>query len=122
MLGVDVLKPYDLYVPLIDNVDMTFEYEKAKETVLTSLSVLGEDYVSVVEESFKDGWIDVYENEGKRSGAYSWGTYDSKPYILLNYHDKLSDMFTLTHEMGHSMHSYYTRKINLLFMVTTVFL
>jgi oligoendopeptidase F len=110
MLGVDTLRPYDLYVPLIDNVDMTFDYEKAKETVLTSLEVLGKDYVSVVENSFKDGWIDVYENEGKRSGAYSWGTYDSKPYILLNYHNKLSDMFTLTHEMGHSMHSYYTRK------------
>lgn len=110
MLGVDVLKPFDLYVPLIDDVDMTFEYEKAKETVLTSLSVLGDDYTSVVEKSFTDGWIDVYENEGKRSGAYSWGTYDSKPYIMLNYHDKLSDMFTLTHEMGHSMHSYYTRK------------
>lgn len=110
MLGVDELKPFDLYVPLIDDVDMAFEFDKAKDTVLDSLQVLGKDYTSVVEKSFTDGWIDVYENEGKRSGAYSWGTYDSKPYILLNYHDKLSDMFTLTHEMGHSMHSYYTRK------------
>lgn len=110
MLGVDELKPFDLYVPLIADVDMSFEYDKAKTTVLDALQVLGKDYVSVVENSFKDGWIDVYESEGKRSGAYSWGTYDSKPYILLNYHDKLSDMFTLIHEMGHSMHSYYTRK------------
>jgi len=110
MLGVDELRPYDLYVPLIDNVDMAFDYESGKQTVLDSLQVLGDDYTSVVEKSYTDGWIDVYENEGKRSGAYSWGTYDSKPYILLNYHDKLSDVFTLTHEMGHSMHSYYTRK------------
>lgn len=110
MLGVETLKPYDLYVPLIDDVDMNFTYEEAQEHVLKSLDILGKDYTDVVESSFTDGWIDVYENVGKRSGAYSWGTYDSKPYILLNYHDQLNDMFTLTHEMGHSMHSYYSRK------------
>lgn len=110
LLGVEELRPYDLYVPLIDDVDMSFTYEEAKGHVLKSLEVLGEDYTNIVKESYEDGWIDVYENVGKRSGAYSWGMYDSKPYILLNYHDKLGDMFTLTHEMGHSMHSYYTRK------------
>lgn len=110
MMAVDELRPYDLYVPLIEDVEMEFPYEEAKQTVLESLQVLGSDYCNTVKKSFTDGWIDVYENVGKRSGAYSWGMYDSKPYILLNYHDKLNDMFTLTHEMGHSMHSYYTRK------------
>lgn len=110
MLGVDKLRPFDLYVPLIDDVDMKYTYEEAQGTVLESLKILGDDYLETVENSFKDSWIDVYENEGKRSGAYSWGTYDSKPYILLNYHDELGDVFTLTHEMGHSMHSYLTRK------------
>ncbi|MBN2796362.1 MAG: oligoendopeptidase F [Clostridia bacterium] len=110
LLGVDSLKPYDLYVPLIEDVDMSYPYEEAQGHVLKSLEILGKDYTEVVENSFTDGWIDVYENVGKRSGAYSWGTYDSKPYILLNYHDQLNDMFTLTHEMGHSMHSYYSRE------------
>lgn len=110
MLKLDTLRPYDIYVPLIEDVDLKFPFEEAKLTVLDSLKALGEEYYSVVKNSFTDGWIDVYETKGKRSGAYSWGMYDSKPYILLNYHDTLSDMFTLTHEMGHSMHSYYTRK------------
>jgi oligoendopeptidase F len=110
MLGVEKLRPFDLYVPLVGSVDMSYTYDEAQEIVLDSLKVLGKDYTSVVEKSYTDGWIDVYENKGKRPGAYSWGMYDSKPYILLNYHDKLNDMFTLTHEMGHSMHSYYTRK------------
>lgn len=110
MLGVEKLRPFDLYVPLIEDVDMKYTYSDAQNTVLESLHILGADYTETVKSSFSDGWIDVYENIGKRSGAYSWGTYDSKPYILLNYHDELGDMFTLTHEMGHSMHSYYTRK------------
>lgn len=110
MLGVESLRPFDLYVPLIDDVDMKFTFEEGKKMMLESLEILGDDYVSTVKGSFEDSWMDVYENEGKRSGAYSWGTYDSKPYILLNYHDELGDVFTLTHEMGHSMHSYYTRK------------
>lgn len=110
MLGVEKLRPFDLYVPLIEDVDMKYTYSDAQKTVLESLHILGADYTETVKSSFSDGWIDVYENVGKRSGAYSWGTYDSKPYILLNYHDELGDMFTLTHEMGHSMHSYYTRK------------
>lgn len=110
LLGVESLRPFDLYVPLIDDVDMNYKYEEAKEHVLASLSILGDDYTDVVSKAYNDGWIDVYENVGKRSGAYSWGTYDSKPYILLNYHDQLNDVYTLTHEMGHSMHSYYSRE------------
>lgn len=110
VLGVDTLKMYDLYTPIISSVDMKFSYEEAKKEVLESLKPLGAKYVSVVEKAFEDKWIDVYENTGKRSGAYSWGTYDSKPYILLNYHETVDNMFTLTHEMGHSMHSYLTHE------------
>lgn len=110
MLGVDTLRPFDLYVPLLKDVDMKYSFDHAQEVVLESLEVLGDTYTSTVKNSFSDAWIDVYETLGKRSGAYSWGMYSSKPYILLNYHDELSDVFTLTHEMGHSMHSYYTRK------------
>lgn len=110
ILGVDELHMYDVYTPIVKDVEMTIPYEEAKDIVLKSLSPLGKDYTDVVERSFKENWIDVYENKGKRSGAYSWGTYDSKPYILLNHHDTLDNMFTLTHEMGHSMHSYLTRE------------
>lgn len=109
-LGLKELHMYDLYTPIIKDVDMKISYDKAKEMVLESLKPLGENYTSVVKNSFTDGWIDVYENIGKRSGAYSWGTYDSKPFILLNYHETLDNAFTLTHEMGHSMHSYLTRQ------------
>lgn len=109
-LGVDELHMYDVYTPIVKNVDMKVPYKEATETVLKAFKPLGDKYCSVVENSFKDGWIDVYENVGKRSGAYSWGTYDSKPFILLNYHDTLDNMFTLAHEMGHSMHSYLTRE------------
>lgn len=109
-LGVEELHMYDLYTPIIKDVDMKINYEEAKDMVIKSLKPLGEKYVSTVENSFTDGWIDVYENIGKRSGAYSFGTYDSKPFILLNYHDTLDNAFTLTHEMGHSMHSYLTRE------------
>lgn len=109
LLEVDQLHMYDVYPSMIKDVEMKIPYESAKETVLHSIKPLGDDYVSVVKKSYEDGWIDVYENEGKRSGAYSFGSYDSKPYILLNYQNTLDDAFTLTHEMGHSMHSYYTR-------------
>ncbi|WP_430885670.1 oligoendopeptidase F [Fusibacter sp. JL216-2] len=109
-LGVDALHMYDVYTPIVKNVDMKVPYEKATETVLKALAPLGQTYCSVVEKAYEEGWIDVYENVGKRSGAYSFGTYDSKPFILLNYHDTLDNMFTLAHEMGHSMHSYMTRK------------
>lgn len=109
-LGVDALHMYDVYTPIVKNVDMKVPYKKATETVLKALAPLGQTYCSVVEKAYEEGWIDVYENVGKRSGAYSFGTYDSKPFILLNYHDTLDNMFTLAHEMGHSMHSYMTRE------------
>ncbi len=101
---------YDVYTPIVKNVDMKVSYDQATKTVLKAFKPLGEKYCSVVDQAFREGWIDVYENVGKRSGAYSFGTYDSKPFILLNYHDTLDNMFTLAHEMGHSMHSYMTRE------------
>lgn len=109
LLEVDELHMYDVYPSIIKDVDMKIGYDEAKDIVLDSIKPLGEDYVSVVKSAYDQGWIDVYENEGKRSGAYSFGSYDSKPYILLNYQNTLDDAFTLTHEMGHSMHSHYTR-------------
>jgi oligoendopeptidase F len=109
LLGVDALHMYDVYPSIIKDVKMEIPYESAKEMVLNSLEPLGSDYVETVKRAYEDRWIDVYENQGKRSGAYSFGAYDSKPYILLNYQETLDDVFTLTHEMGHSMHSYYTR-------------
>lgn len=110
VLGLDELHMYDLYTPMISEVDMKVDYEQAKDMLIDGLKPLGEEYMSVVESGLSSKWIDVYENEGKRSGAYSWGTYTSNPYILLNYHSTLDNVFTLAHEMGHSMHSYYTHK------------
>src|SRR5690625_6893506 len=101
---------YDLYTPLVQDVDMKIPSENAKEHVLHSLAPLGEEYVQIVKEGFQNRWIDVEENKGKRSGAYSSGSYGTNPYILLNWQDNVNDMFTLTHELGHSVHSYYTRK------------
>lgn len=110
VLGLDELHLYDIYTPIVPNVNFDIPYDEAKNMVTESLSVLGEKYQNTIRAAFNEGWIDVYEAEGKRSGAYSWGTYDSKPYILLNYKDNMNSMFTLTHELGHSMHSYLTRK------------
>lgn len=110
LLGVDELHMYDVYVPLVKDTDMHFTYEEGKQVVKDSLHPLGEDYLKVVEEAYQNRWIDVYENVGKRSGAYSSGTYGTNPYILLNYQDNLDNVYTLTHEMGHSVHSYYSRK------------
>src|SRR5699024_797874 len=109
VLKVDKLHMYDLYTPLVKDIDMTIPYEDAKEYVLKGLKPLGEDYSSILEEGFKNRWIDVVENKGKRSGAYSSGAYGTNPYILLNWQDNLNDLFTLVHELGHSVHSYYTR-------------
>ncbi|AFS77980.1 oligoendopeptidase F [Gottschalkia acidurici 9a] len=109
LLEIDELHMYDLYTPIIKEVDMKIPYEEAKEIVLKGLTPLGKDYTDIVNTGFNSRWIDVYENRGKRSGAYSWGTYDSDPFILLNYHDTLDNVFTLAHEMGHSMHSYYSK-------------
>ncbi len=110
LLGYDKLHMYDLYVPLVEASDTKYSFEKAKETVAFALAPMGEEYVSVLKEGFENGWIDVYENENKRSGAYSWAAYGTHPYVLLNHQDDLESMFTLAHEMGHAIHSYYSNK------------
>ena len=108
VLGVDELHMYDLYVPMVAAADRRYTYEEAKAIVLEGLEPLGEEYLSLLKQGFDSRWIDVYENEGKRSGAYSWGTYGSHPYVLLNFHGTLNDVFTLAHEMGHSIHTWYS--------------
>ena len=109
LLGVDELHMYDLYVPVVDGVEMKFTFEEAKEIALKALAPLGEDYLNLLREGFANGWIDVYENEGKRSGAYSAGAR-VHPYVLLNFKGTLDDVFTLVHEMGHSIHSDLSNK------------
>lgn len=109
-LGLDEVHMYDLYTPIVKDVDMKIPFEEGKEIVLKGLNELGEEYVNIVREGLNNRWVDVYENRGKRSGAYSWGTYDSNPFILLNYQDTLDNVFTLAHELGHSLHSYYSKK------------
>ena len=107
-LQLDALRMYDLYTPIVSDAAMTFTYEEAKQTVLEALAPMGAEYTALLQKGFDERWIDVYENEGKHSGAYSWGAYGTKPYVLLNYQDTLDDMFTLAHEMGHSLHSWYS--------------
>ena len=109
-LGVGELHMYDIYTPMIADVAKKISFEEAKETVLKALAPLGEDYVNKVKEGFENRWIDVYENQGKRSGAYSAGAYGCHPYVLLNYNGTLDDMFTLAHEMGPAMHSNYSNE------------
>lgn len=113
ILNLDELHLYDIYTPLIKNFDKKYPYEEAKETVLKALSILGEDYISTLAKGLENNWVDVYPSPSKRTGGYSGGSYDTAPYILLNYQEKYDDMSTLAHEAGHSMHSYYTRKNNL---------
>ena len=110
MLGVDELHMYDVYMPMVADFDRKYSYEEAKELSLKALAPLGEEYLSVVREAYANRWIDVVENEGKRGGAYSSGVYGVHPYMLLNYTDTLDDVFTLVHEMGHSMHTWYSEK------------
>ncbi|MGY0692694.1 oligoendopeptidase F [Virgibacillus sp. FSP13] len=110
VLDLDELHMYDMYTPLVKDVDMEIPYEQAQEYVLKGLAPLGEEYVSILKEGYENRWIDVEENKGKRSGAYSSGAYGTHPYILLNWQDNVNDLFTLAHELGHSVHSYYTRK------------
>lgn len=109
VLGVDELHMYDIYTPIIKDTDIKVPYEKAQDIIIEGLHPLGENYLDVLKEGFNNRWIDVYENRGKRSGAYSFGTYDSKPFVLLNYHETLDNVFTIAHEMGHSIHSYFTK-------------
>ena len=109
MLGVDELHYYDMYPSLVKNVDLKYTYDEATEIVKKSLAALGEEYVATLDKAFNERWIDVYPNTGKRSGAYSNGAgYAIHPYILLNYNGKYNDMSTLTHELGHTMHSYFS--------------
>ena len=110
ILGLKEMHMYDLYVPLIKDVQKDIPYEKAQATVLAALNPLGKEYQALLKKGFTEGWIDVYENQGKRKGAYSWGAYGTDPYVLLNYNNTLNDVFTLAHEMGHSLHSYYSHQ------------
>ena len=112
VLGVDELHLYDVYANLIKVGDFKYNFDDACGIVENALSVLGEEYVGILKNGIKNRWIDVYPNRGKRTGGYSSGSYDTNPYILLNYQDKYDDMSTLAHELGHSMHSYYTRENN----------
>ena len=110
LLNVDKMHMYDLYAPLIDVPKENIEFKEGVELIKTALKPLGEEYLQIFQEGIDSGWIDVYENKGKRGGAYSFGTYDNMPYVLLNYNNTLNDVSTLAHEMGHSLHSYYSKK------------
>lgn len=112
VLGLTELHLYDLYANLIESAEKKYTFEEAKDIVLNALKPLGENYVKDATKAFTERWVDVYPNETKRSGAYSGGCYDTYPYMLLNYQGRLNDVSTLAHELGHSMHSYYSRKNN----------
>lgn len=107
-LKVDELHFYDIYAPMVEDISWKITYEEAREIVIKALEPMGEEYVSHIKEGFDNGWVDVYENTGKRSGAFSWGAYGIHPYVFLNYQNTLNDVFTLIHEMGHAMHTYYS--------------
>ncbi len=110
IMQLDEVRIYDLYAPLAAEAELTVSYEEAQQIALAAFAPLGAEYVAAVEQTFRSRWIDVYENVGKRSGAYSDGSYTTAPFILLNYQNRLDDLFTLAHELGHSMHSYFTRR------------
>lgn len=110
VLELDEVHMYDLYTPLIKDVKMEVTYDEAKDYILKGLEPLGEEYQSILKEGFENRWVDIHENKGKRSGAYSSGTYGTNPYILMNWQDNVNNLFTLAHEFGHSVHSYYTRE------------
>jgi oligoendopeptidase F len=110
ILGLDDLRIYDLYVPLSNSRGPTFSYDEARELLVEGSAAFGHEYVSALREGLESGWIDVFETRGKRSGAYSWGSYGTHPYVLMNYHGTLDHLFTFTHEMGHAMHHYYTAR------------
>lgn len=115
LLGVEELHMYDLYTPMVEQEESEITYPMAEKEIAEALQVLGEDYVSVLKEGFENRWIDKYENEGKRSGAYSAGNYTTHPFVLMNYQYNLDSEFTLAHEMGHALHSYYSAKNNNIF-------
>ncbi len=108
LLGYEELHMYDVYVPMVETPDKKYSFEEAKEMVKRALAPLGKEYQALLQEGFDNRWIDVYENEGKRTGAYSWGAYGTHPYVLLNFHGSLNDVFTLAHEMGHALHSWHS--------------
>jgi oligoendopeptidase F len=110
LLGLDDMKMYDLYTPLVKNVKFEMPYEEAKQWMVKALQPMGETYMNVVNEGLNNGWVDVYENKGKRSGGYSSGGHLTNPFILLNWSDTVSDLYTLVHEFGHSAHSYFSRQ------------
>lgn len=110
MLNVDELHMYDLYTPIVKDIELKIPYEEAKKIIIQGLQPLGEEYIETLKNGLESRWIDVYENKGKTSGAYSWGSYGTNPYILLNYQGKVGDLFTVAHELGHSMHSHYSHK------------
>ncbi|MBO4283094.1 MAG: oligoendopeptidase F [Clostridia bacterium] len=107
-LGLCEIDVFDLYVPMVDDVDFKMPYETAKKLVREALAPLGEDYCRVLDRAFSEGWIDVYENKGKEAGAFATGVFGAHPYVMLNYTDTLDDAYTLAHELGHAMHSYYS--------------
>ncbi|KAF9404387.1 hypothetical protein HW555_014361 [Spodoptera exigua] len=109
LLKLDELHMYDMYTPILGEASIRYSYEEAKEKAVAALKPMGNEYLDIVKTAFGDRWIDVVENQGKRSGAYSSGAYDTVPYILMNWHDSLDQLYTLVHEMGHSVHSYFTR-------------
>lgn len=111
-LDLDTVHMYDVYTPLIPELDVEITYDQAYDTMIEGLSVLGGEYINLLKEARQNRWIDVFENEGKRSGAYSWGAYGSHPYVLLNHNKNINSMFTLAHEMGHALHSYYSDQEN----------
>lgn len=110
VMKLEELHLYDVYVPMVDTFNKNISYEEAKAIVAEGLKPMGEEYISLLEKGFDNRWIDVYENEGKKSGAYSWSVYGTHPYVLLNYQPNLNSVFTIAHEMGHALHSYYSNE------------
>ncbi|QRG67674.1 oligoendopeptidase F [Brevibacillus choshinensis] len=110
MLGVNELHMYDIYVPIVPSDDKYISFEEGKKMVANGLGAMGDDYVKVLSDGLEGGWVDVYSTDDKRTGAYQWGAYDTHPYVLLNHQGTLDDVFTIAHEMGHAMQSYYTNK------------